>query len=877
VKNPEPIPTSAPAEPLTALERAERSLAAVPGHFDELRGRTAMGAGEQPSAAQSIAQSSTMTRAWSQFFESCSSDGLGPLGQRSTTLARQIRDNGVTYNVYADEDGPQRPWSLGLFPLIISAQSWQQIEAGVTQRVRLLDRLMADVYGPQHLVAQGLLPPALVQGHPGYLRAMHGVQPVGGTHLHIAAFDLARGPDGNWWVVSQRTQAPSGLGYLLENRLAVSRLFPQAFEELQVQRLAGTYRALMDSMKSMSPAGQDAHIALLTPGPYNETYFEHAYLARYLGITLVEGNDLIVRDQHLFLKTLRGLMPVHGLLKRLDDQFLDPLELRADSTTGGARLLQVIRAGNVLVANAPGSAFLESPALLGFLPALSKHLLGEELLLPALPTWWCGERSAMEEVLPRLQEYAIKPTYPGSAIHGNFDAVLGRSLMPRERDEWAGRILRQSEEHTIQAYMPLSQMPTWQPDTADVVPRSVMLRVFAVSTGPQSWRVLPGGLARVAGGSADVASMQHGGSSADVWAITTGDVDKTTLLQPALTATTLAQRKRLVTSRAAENLFWLGRYTERAENSVQLARLVLECLGGEDQSSQPLLTWLGRMALNNTLVLPGVPALTPVVQARRVFERSLIASLGSSNQATSVGYNLRAVRLAGAAVRERLSQEHWSLMQRAEDRFFASCAEHMQSADYSSVQALATLKTASDHLAAITGLQTDRMTRDDGWRLLSIGRHIERLGFLASALRIGFETGSVHQTGGFEAMVSLFDSTITFHAQYQQSRDIAALVDLLVQDRDNPRSLAWVAHTLRGRLAKLAGSEPDQLSLLSHGVPDPGHWLLVDLCTVDADDDRYSTLIQLLLDCSEAAFHVSEEIGATYFTHSGESGQSLGA
>ncbi len=871
-----PNSSAVPAETLTAAEQAAQSLAAVPGHFDELRGRTATGAIAQADATQSVAADKDMTRAWGQFFESCSSDGLGPLGQRFTTLARQIRDNGVTYNVYADEDGPQRPWSLGLFPLIISAQSWQQIETGVSQRVRLLDRLMADVYGPQQLVAQGLLPPALVQGHPGYLRAMHGVQPVGGTHLHIAAFDLARGPDGNWWVVSQRTQAPSGLGYLLENRLAVSRLFPQAFEELQVQRLAGTYRALMDSMKSMSSAGQDAHIALLTPGPYNETYFEHAYLARYLGITLVEGNDLIVRDQHLFLKTLRGLVPVHGLLKRLDDQFLDPLELRADSTLGVPGLLQVIRAGNVLVANAPGSAFLESPALLGFLPALSKHLLGEELLLPALPTWWCGERSALEEVLPRLQEYAIKPTYPGSAIHGNFDAVLGRSLMPRERDEWAGRILRQSDEHTIQAYMPLSQMPTWQADTADVVPRSVMLRVFAVSTGPQSWRVLPGGLARVAGGSADVASMQHGGSSADVWAITTGHVDKTTLLQPALTASTLAHRKRLVTSRAAENLFWLGRYTERAENSVQLARLVLECLGGEDQSSQPLLTWLGRMALNNTLVLPGVPALTPVVQARRVFERSLIASLGSSHQATSVGYNLRAVRLAGASVRERLSQEHWSLMQRAEDRFFASCADHMKSADYSSVHALATLKTASDHLAAITGLQTDRMTRDDGWRLLSIGRHIERLGFLASALRIGFETGSVHQTGGFEAMISLFDSTITFHAQYQQSRDIAALVDLLVQDRDNPRSLAWVAHTLRGRLAKLAGSPADQLSLLSFSVPDPGQWQLEDLCTTDSDD-RYTALIDLLLDCSEAAFHVSEEIGATYFTHSGETGQSLGA
>ena len=798
---------------------------------------------------------------------------------RTETLARQIRDNGVTYNVYADTTGTQRPWSLGLFPLIISPESWQHIEAGIAQRMGLLDQIIADVYGPQSLLSQGLIPAALVQGHPGYLRAMHGVKPVGGSHLHVAAFDLARGPDGNWWVVSQRTQAPSGLGYLMENRLAISHLFPQAFENLHVQRLAGTYRALIDSMKAMSPAGQQANIALLTPGPFNETYFEHAYLARYLGLTLVEGSDLIVRDQSLFLKTLRGLVRVHGLLKRLDDQFMDPLELRSDSTLGVPGLLQVIRAGNVLVVNAPGSAFLESPALLGFMPALSRHLLGEELLLPALPTWWCGERSAMAAVLPRLHDCAIKPTYPGSAVHGNFDAVLGHKLSALELAEWASRIALHADDHTVQDYLPLSQMPTWHQHGADagIVPRSVMLRVFAVSQGPQSWCVLPGGLARVAGGSGvDVASMQHGGSSADVWVMTHGDVDKTTLLRPPITPAVLTQRTRQVTSRAAENLFWLGRYTERAENSVRLARLTLESLAGEDQSSPTLLGWLGQMALKNNLVLAGVPPLTTAPQARRVFERSLIASLGSSTEATSVGYNLRAVRLAGAAVRERLSQEHWALMQRTEDAFFQSCDHTPTGADYSALHALTALKRASDHLAAITGLQTDRMTRDDGWRLLSIGRHVERLGFLSHALTTGFAHGAVHHDGGFEAMVALFDSTITFHGEYQQSHDIAPLVDLLVLDRDNPRALAWVAHTLRGRLAKLAGSAPDQLGLLSHSVPDPNEWHLETLCDA-GDDGAYANLTDLLAGCSEAAYQVSEEINATYFTHSGEAGQSLGA
>ena len=868
----------APFEPPNALSQIDLAAAvSTRGHFDELRGH-ALGHG---SSGENAADSLTLE--WRQFFESLQEDGLGDLNQRAASLARQIHDNGVTYNVYADSGGPQRPWSLDLFPLILSSQDWSRIEHGVRQRVCLLDQVMADVYGPQNLLARGLLPPALVQGHPGYLRQMHGVQPVGGSHLQIAAFDLARVPDGDWRVVSQRTQAPSGLGYLLENRLAVSHLFAQGFETMKVQRLAGTYRALLEHIKQISPGGMDSHIALLTPGPYNETYFEHSYLARYLGLSLVQGADLIVRGQHLYLKTLKGLEPVHVLLKRVDDQYLDPLELRSDSTLGVAGLMQVIRAGNVLVANAPGSGFLESPALMGFLPALSQHLLGEALALPSLPTWWCGERMAMDAALPRLRDSAIKPTYPGSVHHGDFDAVLGHSLKPREIDEWAGRIALQGDDHTVQAYSALSQMPTWRGannanNASDASGHgklglnSVILRVFAVADGPQSWRVLPGGLARVAGASNDIAAMQRGGSSADVWVVTEGSVDTTTLLTHTLNPHSVAQRKRLVTSRAGENLFWLGRYTERSENQIRLARLTLESLHGEDQSSSPLLTWLSLLAAANTLVLPGVPS---AQQARRVFERSLIAGLGSSELSTSVGFNLRALRLAAANVRERLSLEHWNLIVRCEEEMTSAAAPLTQGVELSALPALQVLKVASDHLSAITGAQTDRMTRDDGWRLLSIGRQIERLGFLASSLARGFQTGSVHTDGGFDAVVALFDSTTAFRAQFQQSNDIAALLDLLVLDRDNPRSLGWVAQTLRGRLAKLAGSGPQQLSELALRVPDPQNWSLETLCE-PGTDTAYPKLQDLLRQCAQAAFDVSEDVSQLYFTHSDGARQSLG-
>jgi uncharacterized circularly permuted ATP-grasp superfamily protein/uncharacterized alpha-E superfamily protein len=858
---------SADADDSPAALAASLAPPAAAGHYDELRG-SAFHPAKPGAGAPDDGRGATP--AWSAFFEHLGTGGFADLDRRMANLARQVRDNGVTYNVYADAGGPQRPWSLDLFPLILTPACWQRIEAGVLQRTRLLNRVMADVYGPQQLLARNLLPPALVHGHPGYLRAMHGVQPTGGTYLHIAAFDLARDPQGDWWVVSQRTQAPSGLGYLLENRLITSRLFPQAFGELRVQRLAATYRALVDGMRAMIPAQGEARIVLLTPGPYNETYFEHAYLARYLGLTLVEGSDLTVRDQRVYLKTLQGLEPVHGILKRLDDEFLDPLEMRSDSRLGVPGLLQAIRAGNLLMANAPGSAFLESTALLGFLPALSRTLLGEPLSLPSVPTWWCGERAAMQAVLPELASSVIKPTYGGAGS----GAVLGKHLNRRQLDEWSGRIVREADDHTVQAYLPLSQMPTWK--AGRIVPRSLIMRVFAVSDGPQSWRVLAGGLTRIAGGSRadelDIASMQRGGSSADTWVLTDGPVDTTTLLHHDHPSVEISQRRRSATSRAAENLFWLGRYTERTENTGRLARLVLQSLNGEDQSSQPLLAWLSELAAEHGLVLPAVP---PATQSRRLFERSLVATLADTEHATSVGYNLSALRNAASAVRERLSQEQWNVIVRAERDFLRGCEQCAADGDYSSVEALRVLETLSGHTAAMTGAQTDRMTRDDGWRLLSIGRHLERLSFLASALAWGFETGAVHDEGGFEAIVALFDSTITFHAQYQQRHDLQALLDLLVLDRDNPRSLGWVAQTLRGRLSRLAGSAPGQVSDIVEPVPDPQQWSLDALCARDADGD-YANLLQVLTQCTDAAFQLSDQLGARYFTHSIESRLSVG-
>ena len=877
-----------------SIQAASLAAPAASGHFDELRGHAAGGQG-------------ALTASWAQFFDHLGSGGIEGLDRRMAALRRQIDDNGVTYNVHADNgSGAQRAWSLDLFPLILEPADWQQIERGVQQRIRVLDRVMADVYGAQRLLASGLLPPALVQGHPGYLREMNGVTPAVGRFLHLAAFDLARDASGLWWVVSQRTQAPSGLGYLLENRLAIARQFPRTMEHLQVQRLASTYSALVEGLKlhcaALAGSGRDPLIALLTPGPANETYFEHAWLARYLGLTLVEGSDLTVRGDRLYLKTLQGLQRVHGLIKRVDDEFVDPLELRADSTLGVAGLLQAVRAGQVVMANTPGSAFLESPALLGFLPALARHLLGEELSLPALPTWWCGERAVVDDALAQMNDCIIKPTYAGAAWRSSFEPVLGGSLSALQRDAWAGRILRHGDEHTLQAQLPLSQLPTWRSSAGGedfpgpcIAPRSVMLRVYALADGAGGWRVLPGGMARLAGAgdATGVASMQRGGSTADVWVRSPGAVDSFSMLpvQPAWRVGSphkapVQRPVQHVTSRAAENLFWLGRYTERAENALRLARLTLQALNGGDQTSGPLLQWLGAMAVDNGLVLEDVPG---VQQARRVFERCLIDSLAQADSG-SLGSSLHAMRQAASGVRERFSAEVWNIVQQAVEGFFLKARAGAAEGVHSAGDALHLLDATSVQLAAVTGGQNDRMSRDDGWRLLSVGRHVERLAFLSSALLLALETGAVNDDAGFEGVLAVFDSTVTFHAQYQQARDLPALVDLLVMDRDNTRSLAWVVQLLRGRLARVAAGDTALQSVLALAVPDPDGWDYASLCSGAGLSPTGQSMIfhraepgeaspgdvapgpaplpSLLDDCNQAAYALSDAISAVFFSHS---------
>lgn len=841
-----------PGEECISLAR-DLASPVIPGHWDELRGSSSDGQAGAP-----------LTPLWNNFFRLLGPGGFDSLSTRQQQLLQQIHDDGVTYNVHADSAQAVRAWSVDLFPLLVDSSSWKQISAGAAQRAALLNAILADVYtGPQRTLKEGLLPPALVLGHPGYLRAVHGHAPPGNVWLHIAAFDLARGPDGVWRVVNQRLQAPSGLGYLLENRILISRLFPDAFSHLKVQRLAASYRLVMDTLLRLSPGGVGSRVVLLTPGPYSETYFEQVYLARYLGITLAEGSDLTVREDRLFLKTLRGLEPVHVVLRRLDDSFCDPLELRPDSMLGIAGLLQAVRAGNVLVANALGAGFLESTAVQGFLPKLCERLLGEPLKLPSLPTWWCGEPGVCDAPLDDLRSWVIKPVHADCGFEPTVMASLDFGQLP----PWRERVQSNPALVTLQQYQPLPHVPVWSDDR--LAARAAMLRVYALSDGQGGWRVLPGGLVRTAPRGGNTVSMQRGGSSQDAWIITGDAVDDSTLLPPPMRPQDLVNHHRVVTSRAAENLFWLGRYCERAEFSARLARITLRALSGDDDMGPAVLGMLDQWCRSTGLIEPEAPELSDSPHA---FERAIVRGLVPGQHQGGIVQNLQALGSAASQVRERLGGDHrqWIASATALELLPASARRD----ELQSTQALRGLEQLTEVLSAITGAQTDRMTRDDGWRLLSIGRHIERLMQLGDALAVAFHTGAVHSDSGFNLLLALFDSTITYRALYQKRLEIPPLLDLLMLDRENPRALGWVAQTLRARMAKLPGEAADKDALLAL-APDPDDWHLPELCT-HTNELHYTWLELTLTQAVDSAWRLSDDISRRYFAHANASDRTLG-
>jgi uncharacterized circularly permuted ATP-grasp superfamily protein/uncharacterized alpha-E superfamily protein len=699
--------------------------------------------------------------------------------RRSVEMTRRlVVENGVTYNVYADPQGRDRPWQLDPLPLLIAADEWRGIEAGVQQRAQLLNALLADLYGAQRMIAEGVVPAELAFGHPNFLWAAHDIQPAGGTWLHLYAADLARAPDGSWWVLSDRTQTPSGPGYALENRTIIGRVLPGLLNELTVRPLAGFFYTLRESLMAFADDGEAPVVVVLTPGPFNETYFEHAFLARQLGLPLVQGQDLTVRADTVYLKTLPGLRRVHAILRRLDDDYCDPLELRADSALGVPGMLGAVRARRVVLANALGSGLLESAAWQGFLPGASRRLLNEPLRLPSVATWWCGERPALDYVITHLARLVIKATYPNQ----QFDPCFGRDLGPTERSALIARLRARPYAYVAQERVSLSQAPSWRAGASvHLAPRTLTMRVYAIAT-PGGYRVMPGGLARIAAeGLVDIVSSQRGGGSKDVWVLAAKyAADEATADDSAGEAHTLSRRVRHdeLPSKLVENLYWLGRYSERCEDKARLVRatLAMRTRAGVWRSAFEQCVHYG--------VLPaeGDPAQT-VFDAAHEF--GLAADLGR------LGW-------CAAQSRSRLSAEHWRSISVMQQQFNQAGATQDDP-----LEALDRLLVA---LTALSGFALDDMTQDDGWRLLMLGRRLERVQFLAALLADRLEPGTPVRQGELEWLLDVGGVSITYRTRYVSAPQLAPALQLLVFDQGSPRALAFQCGAIRYALTDLAQS-----------------------------------------------------------------------
>lgn len=737
--------------------------------------------------------------------------------QRMEMVQRQVRENGVTYNVLADTEGKQRPWELNVLPLILPHEEWSAIEVAVIQRATLLNKILGDVYGKQDMLREGLLPPALVHGHAGFLRPCHNMRHHDDIALHFYAVDLARAPDGRWWVMADRTQAPSGAGYALENRSIITPIFPDLLRELKVRSPAGFFRTMHDSLVHwgrLCAAGGDAPaplregemplIVLLTPGRRGETYYEQAYLARYLGLPLVEGDDLTVRDGVVYLKTLAGMHRVHVIMRRVDDEACDPLELHNSlqgTLQGVAGLTQAARRGNVLVANSLGSSLLESGALLGFLPALSRRLLGEPLKMPSVATWWCGEPPALEAVIGRLDRLVIKPSFSQLPQF----AVFGRDLTGDARTAFIADLRANPNNYIAQELVRLSQAPVWtDAEASGLQARAIGLRVFACAT-PNGYVVMPGGLTRVATGpDARVLTIQKGGASKDTWVQARAGVEQHRLQKRGIMGEDLVREDTNLSSRVAEDLLWFGRHSERCDNICRLLRVALNILfnvrfdqrGAEWPTVEALCIWYQLLdADTNAETKPAAAGAVPApVFTDAEIESALLRAVVSPSVPGLARQQQQLHRIAGQ-LRERFSADNW----RALNRMAQPTALPDERPSQSEVMTI--LDDAAAALMMLAGFALDGMTRDLGWRFMSLGRCLERLQFQSMVLQRALAMdGNSH----LDWLLELSDSIITYRVRYRAQPEWLPVLDLLLCDETNPRSILFQINSILFTLNKIA-------------------------------------------------------------------------
>jgi len=713
----------------------------------------------------------------------------GGLGERVESARRQLEESGATVNLLDDRGAPR--WTFDPLPFVGSPDEWSELETGLIQRARLLDAVLADLYGPQALLKERLLPPMLVHANRHFLRpcqVMDGQAPT--RHLAHYAVDLVRLGSGRWHVLADHTEVPSGIGYALEMRRVLARSLPEAFRSIPVRHLRPFVDRWHDSLLAMAPGGvRNPNMAVLTPGSLSATYFEHVYLSRVLGVPLVEGGDLVARDGEVSIKTLAGLRPVHMLLRRLDSAFVDPLELRADSALGITGMVEATRSGRITLANALGSGVVETPAMMPFLERLSEHLLGQPLSLPSLDVWWLGEPAALAFALANLDLMIVR-----RCLGVDREPIVVGMLEPAERKVFEAEIRAQPGQFVAQYPVTPSLSPKW--DGESLAPSAVVLRVF-VSADGDGYRVLPGGLAREPAGDTCLRSLGRlNGTLKDVWVLAEDAADVQVPSTRRFHQLAVERGGADLQSRVADNLYWLGRYIERLDNDARLLRTTATKVaqGAVSPRDAIELRLLGRLLSQADLMDRGAALSAPENTA---FQQGLGAIATDDSGLITV---LDAIQRLTSSMRDRFSVD----MITAAGPVMAEVRQRLRAARGNLDPLLAALDDIVRFVAILSGLAQENMTRGTGWRFLDLGRRLERAKFVVTGALAPFTQSPIDWDAAMWVALELCDSTITYRTRYLGQLQPAPVLDLVMLDDSNPRSLVFQLRAIDGHLDYLA-------------------------------------------------------------------------
>ncbi len=802
---------------------------------------------------------------WKRLLTNVESLDYPELKNRQQELLKLLEENGVTYNVYGDPNGLNRPWVLDTIPLVLSGEEWKVIEKGMKQRAYVLNKIMEDLYGERKLLKEGLIPPELIYGHSGFLRPCDKIRLPGAHQLFLYASDLSRGPDGKVWVLRDRTQAPSGMGYALENRSALSRVIPELFREHHITKLSGFFNSMMQAFTKVAPQGKEQpRIVLLTPGPRNETYFEHAFLASYLGLTLVQGEDMLVRDAHVWIKTVEGLEKVDIILRRLDDTFCDPLELREDSQLGIPGLLEVIRKGNVTVLNPLGSSILENTGLMAFMHGIFRYFLNEDPIFPMVATWWCGQAKELNYVIDNLDNLVIKKI---DRLTGS-ETRVGQLMSRVEKDDLIRKIKTQPYLYVGQEALNLSTSPVFT--RSKLEPRYTVFRTFLVAN-ENDYSIMPGGLTRCSPEKGSlIVSNQEGGISKDTWV---EFVDKST--GPLLLQHHDLRRKDVLPSRAAENLFWVGRYSQRVLRTSRFIRIVLRNLNqssylNNGQESE------GLHALLHTVThLTGTyPGFVSEDENDFLIENCFIELhqlICNPDKAGSLLHAVNSLLKAMYSVRDKWTVDNWRIIDDIENvkrRLSILEAQNIR-------HVFSLLDQLNQGLLSFLEMNRQSMYRGEGWIMYRIGQLIEEITLeltqYRSLLTFQFEESVEFQI--LEALLVSNQNLTNYRSVYRTYFNIGAAIDLLFLNKQNPISILSQMEQLVKYLDELPqkdkGVHDSEVSRLAFECYSKVRLVSIEsLMKLEKETGLRPDLDAFCDELSNKIFTLSSKLSAYYFSHS---------